>query len=83
MAVSEYPINIQQSWGIASARHTSGCIVPPTTTTPHLITPSEWLFDAPIGPSVVRWDARAQRRVLQFQAHSDLITCMRLSPDTK
>ena len=83
---SRYPIEILQSWGAASARHTSGCVVHPTRRTEqpgstNKEPPSEFIFDAPLGPSVVRWDIVAQTRRLQFQAHCDLVTCMRLSPD--
>ena len=87
--VSRYPIEILQSWGAASARHTSGCVVYATqksgqtgqTGSTDKNPPSEFVFDAPLGPSVVRWDVFAQTRRLQLQAHRDLVTCMRLSPD--
>ena len=74
--MSKFKFQMVQSWGIASARHTSGRTVPPTGDTT-----TEFLFDAPLGPSIVRWDIRSQTRVLQFQAHRDLVTCMRASPD--
>ena len=82
---SRYPIEIIQSWGAASARHTSGCVVHPPRRPDHpgptdKDPSSEFIFDAPLGPSVVRWDVVAQTRRLQFQAHYDLVTCMRLSP---
>lgn len=76
MDVGSCQIKICQSWGVASARNTSSCIVPSKTS--HSV---EYWFDVPIGPSVIRWDVKSQSRLLQFQAHSDLITCMRLSPD--
>lgn len=76
-----YPIKICQSWGVASARNTSSCNVPSKIS--HPVSSSEYWFDVPIGPSVIRWDVRSQSRLLQFQAHSDLITCMRLSPDER
>ena len=87
--VSLYPIEILQSWGAASARHTSGCVVYPTQITGQTgqtgssdkDPSSEFVFDAPLGPSVVRWDVVTQTRRLQLQAHSDLVTCMRLSPN--
>ena len=72
--MSEFQFQMIQSWGIASARHTSGRTVPPTGDT-------EFLFDVPLGASIVRWDIQNQTRVLQFQAHCDLVTCMRVSPD--
>jgi len=79
--MSDFEIQIVQSWGIASARHTSGCTVSlPSRATTH-DTATEFLFDAPLGPSIVRWDIVSQTRVLQFQAHRDLVTCMRASPD--
>ena len=79
--MSDFEIQIVQSWGIASARHTSGCTVSlPSRATTH-DTATEFLFDAPLGPSIVRWDIVNQTRVLQFQAHRDLVTCMRASPD--
>lgn len=67
------PVEILQSWGVASARNTSGCLVDGAD--------SEYLYDVPIGPLVVRWDLVSQRRVIQFQAHSDLVTCARKSPN--
>lgn len=69
-------IEILQSWGVASARNTSGGRVhsPSGSETEHL-------YDVPLGPSVVRWDVQNHHRVLQFQAHSDLIMCARQSPD--
>lgn len=79
MDVRNYPIKISQSWGVASARNTSSCIAPSKIS--HPVSSAECWFDVPIGPSVLRWDVRSQSRLLQFQAHSDLITCMRLSPD--
>ena len=79
------PVEILQSWGVASARHTSGTLVHPepsnlfgsygTTNDP------EYLYDVPIGLSVVRWDLMSKKRLMQFQAHSDLVTCTRKSPD--
>ena len=79
--MSDFEIQIVQSWGIASARHTSGCTVSlPSRATTH-DTATEFLFDAPLGPSIVRWDIVNQTQVLQFQAHRDLVTCMRASPD--
>ena len=72
-------IEILQSWGVASARISSGCPVQP------LDSPSgstaEHLYDVPLGPLVVRWDLLSHKRVLQFQAHSDLVMCARRSPD--
>ncbi len=78
-APEKFPIQVLQSWGVASARHTSGGVVP-SNTLPSQGT--EFLFDAPIGPSIVRWDIAKQHRVSgqYFQAHRDLVTCMRRSP---
>lgn len=94
-----------QSWGVASARHTSGCVVYPqanlrshdhagmkeekdsvTSSLPassdcHVDT--EYLFDVPIGPSIIRWDFQTKKRCLQFQAHCDAVTSMRTSADRK
>ena len=85
--------DVLQSWGVASARHTSGCVVYPYSSAnpsdddgrkkANCFSPSqeqmaascvdmEYLFDVPIGPSI---------RVLQFHAHCDVVTCMRMSPD--
>ena len=71
MSGEKFPIQVLQSWGIASARHTSGSTVPSRTKD------TEFLFDAPLGPSIVRWDVSTQQRLRQFQAHQDLVTCMR------
>lgn len=96
--------DVVQSWGVASARHTSGCLVypPPSpidltddggkkkilTISSSSPPPSqdscvdmEYLFDVPIGPSIVRWNFQMRRRALQFQAHCDVVTSMRMSPD--
>lgn len=103
-----------QSWGVASARHTSGCVVYPSS--PHDVRDrtggnvknesdsvhphssssssssqdssecgieSEYLFDVPIGPSIIRWDFKTKRRLLQFQAHCDAVTSMRMSADRR
>ena len=65
MAASEmveglkYGFSAERSWGVASARHTSGVVVRDGE--------SPYLFDAPLGPSVVRWDLRDEERVCQFQ----------------
>ena len=99
-----------QSWGVASARHTSGCVVFPSALHDGLdggdkeeryCAPSssssfsssqesgddshktEYLFDVPIGPSIVRWDFRTKKRQLQFQAHCDAVMSMRMSDDRK
>lgn len=87
-STEQFPVQILQSWGVASARHTSGCVVPPNTSggglPPHSlhVDNTEFLFDVPIGPNIMRWDIARQHRVAgqQFQAHSDLVTCMRRSP---
>ena len=65
MAASEeveglkYGFTAEHSWGVASARHTSGVVVRDGE--------SPYLFDAPLGPSVVRWDLKGEERVRQFQ----------------
>lgn len=73
------PVEVLQSWGVASARHSSGCLVhsgsEPTGSA------SEHLYDVPLGPCVVRWDLTTKKRLMQFQAHSDLIISARKSPD--
>ena len=93
--------NVVQSWGVASARHTSGCLVYPrpspnltddggknkdsfiSSSSPPLSSSvdTEYQFDVPIGPSIVRWDFQTKKRVLQFQAHCDVVTSMRMSPN--
>ncbi len=50
------------SFGVASARHVSGLVVKDED--------SPYLFDAPLGPSVVRWDLRNGERLQQFQVSS-------------
>ena len=50
------------SWGVASARHVSGVVVRGEE--------SPFLFDAPLGPSVVRWDLQKEEITTQFQARS-------------
>ena len=88
-------IEVLQSWGVASARHSSGCTVqfPPSPTSNSTPTISsspapcqgggstEHLYDIPLGPSVIRWDVSSKKRLMQFQAHPDLITCLSKSPD--
>ena len=96
--------DVVQSWGVASARHTSGCLVYPPPSPIDLTddggkkkvltissspppppqdscVDTEYLFDVPIGPSIVRWNFQTRRCVLQFQAHCDVVTSMRMSPD--
>lgn len=84
--------NIVQSWGVASARHTSGTIVYHEDISHHSAgsdcvvarsNNTEYLLDVPLGPSIVRWDVRSKVRHLQFQAHSDIVMCMRQSPNRK
>ena len=75
---SNAAVDILQSWGVASARSTSGF---PVFSGAAGSCDSEYLYDVPIGPSVVRWDLTSQKRVMQFQAHTDLVTCARKSPD--
>ena len=52
-------LKLSQSWGIASARHTSG-IVPVVRT-------SSYLFDVPLGPSIARWNVKNGEKEWQFQ----------------
>lgn len=52
-------LKLAQSWGLASARHTSG-FVPPVCQSPYMI-------DVPLGPSVARWNVKAGEREIQFQ----------------
>ena len=97
--------DVVQSWGVASARHTSGCLVyprpspsltddgskrkdpfissspPPPPPSQDYCVDTEYVFDVPIGPSIVRWDFQTRKRVLQFQAHCDVVTSMRMSLD--
>ena len=73
MDTNSHPFEIWQSWGVGSSRHTSCSVV----------MSEEHQFDVPIGPSIVRWNSSTQKRLLQFQAHPTLITCMRLSPDKR
>ena len=82
-------IEVLQSWGIATARHFSGRVVcppssssdPSSSSTTSTDNTTEHLYDVPLGPSVVRWDLTTSKRLLQFQAHSDLIMSVRNSPD--
>ena len=100
--------DVVQSWGVASARHTSACLVyplahpsssltvddcskkendasfsspPPSQGCSVTCADTEYLFDVPIGLSIVRWNFETRRRMLQFQAHCDVVTSMRMSPD--
>lgn len=82
--MSSSKIEVLQSWGIASARHSSGCTVHPGPGSDfHAGSSSEHLLDVPLGPSVVRWDLSTGSRLMQFQAHSDLIISARKSPDSR
>lgn len=47
------------SFGVASARHVSGLVVKGQT--------SQFLFDAPLGPSVIRWEINQGERLQQKQ----------------
>ena len=76
MAASKEPdviFTANRSWGVASARHISGLPVDEIPFT----------FDAPLGPSVVRWDLSKGERVRNTQIHSDLVVCMRYSPSNE
>ena len=65
------------SWGIASARHTSGVVSSRESRQ------YPGYFDAPRGTDLVRWDVILKEPVRSFQAHSDAIFCMRSSPNKK
>ena len=52
-------LQLSRSWGIASARHTSG-VVPTARESPHLL-------DVPLGPSVARWNVKSGEKEHQFQ----------------
>ncbi len=54
------------SLGVASARHVSGLVVKGEN--------SRYLFDAPLGPSVVRWNLEKGERSFQFQVMERSIT---------
>lgn len=71
-------VEILQSWGVASARHVSGFPVYHGTATTS--TSDEFLYDVPMGSSIIRWDLGNGKRLLQFQAHSDVVSCSRISP---
>ena len=45
------------------------------------VSDAEHIYEVPIGLSIVRWDLTSRKRLMQFQAHSDLVTCARRSPD--
>ena len=57
---SKWNISVRKSWGIASARHTSGIV-------PRVLDGKKRVFDAPLGPSIIRWDVEKQDRDLDFQ----------------
>ena len=87
---------VLQSWGVASSRQPSGCTVggsrhsySSAQSQQHQDSEhqdsehqdSEHRYDIALGPSVVRWDIINQKRLLQFQAHGDIITGLSKSPD--
>lgn len=79
-------LQILQSWGVGSGRNASG--FPVTTLATDLANPAgsgdcsaEYLYDIPLGPSIIRWDLASQERLMRFQAHPDLVACARKSPD--
>ena len=59
MATERGYLTVQKSWGVASARHVSGLSVKNEET--------PYLFDAPLGPSIVRWNVKTGERVFEFQ----------------
>lgn len=67
----DFVFAVQRSWGVASARHTSGIVVRNAD--------SPYLFDAPLGPSVVRWDLKKNERVKQFQVRTRDYQCCTVS----
>lgn len=77
MAADKTNISVLQSWGIASARNTSGVVLPREDGS------APGYFDVPQGPSLVRWDILRQKKLWAFQPHGDAVFCMRLSPDGK
>ena len=70
-------ISTLQSWGIASARHTSGVVLPREDGS------APGYFDVPQGPNLVRWDILRRKKMWAFQPHGDAVFCMRLSPDRR
>ena len=86
-SVCSVSLEILQSWGVGSGRNASGFPIP--TPSAGLRDPAtsgdsrdtEYLYDIPLGPSIIRWDLASQERLMQFQAHPDLVTCARKSPD--
>lgn len=63
---SSLSLRVKCSFGVASARHVSGVVVSEPK--------SQYLFDAPLGPSVVRWEIKSGERLKQFQVivkHND------------
>lgn len=75
MAADKTNIDMLQSWGIASARNTSGVVLPREDGS------APGYFDVPQGPSLVRWDIVCHKKLWAFQPHGDAVFCMRLSPN--
>ena len=57
--MAAYRLGPMCSLGVASARHVSGLKVKGKD--------SKYLFDAPLGPSVIRWDLEKGERTRQYQ----------------
>lgn len=76
-AMEKSNISVLQSWGIASARHTSGVVLPREDGS------APGYFDVPQGPTLVRWDILRKKKLWAFQPHGDAVFCMRLSPDRR
>ena len=68
-------LKVLKSWGIASARHTSGIVLP------REVSSTPGYFDVPQGPSLVRWDILKKKKLWSFQPHDDAVFCHRLSPN--
>lgn len=52
-------LSTKHSWGVASARHISGLTVKEGET--------PYLFDAPLGPNIIRWNVEKCHRMFEFQ----------------
>ena len=64
--------HVESSWGVGTFRQTAGY--------PSLDA-HKYHYDCPLGASIVRWDIENQKRLLSFQAHSEMITSMIRHPN--
>ena len=72
-AVGEkFRLAAHRSFGVASARHTSGIVVKHEE--------SPYLLDVPLGPSVIRWDLQKNERIKEFQVKLRLCMCVPVRP---